>query len=95
MSKDEKKKCFEIENLFMRRAQSHEIMIMLFRGEHMGNQNSMFYVQFLNFLCYSFLFHRTCGWAVFLRRTPNKSWGNFLSHLKIFSWLNVYDSNAD
>jgi hypothetical protein len=31
------KKYPEIENLFMTRAKSHEIMMMLFRAKHMGN----------------------------------------------------------
>lgn len=74
---------------FTRRAKSHEIMIMLFRGEHMGNSSaaatatSWFMFNFSIsplFLCAlrSFLYLLTCGFGYFLRNKPNKSLEIFL-----------------
>lgn len=86
----------EIENPFTRRAQSHEIMIMLFRGKHMGN-NSMFYVQFLNFLYilppFSFI-PSYLRLSYFLLRSPNKSWNISFSSQDFLRGLTC-DSNAD
>lgn len=76
---DEKK----LKILFTRRTKSHEIMIMLFRGEHMGNSSetvatswfmfnfsiSPLFLRALRF----FLYLLTCGFGYFLRNKPNKS----------------------
>lgn len=63
----------EIENLFTRRAQSHEIMIMLFRAKHMGNTQQHVLCPISQIFSFFFFISSHLRFCRFLRHTPNKS----------------------
>lgn len=98
VSKEEYKnnESLEIENPFTRRVQSHEIMIMLFRGRHMGKNNTTacFMFNFSISVPPSFISSHL-RLSYFMLHTPNKSWKFSFSSSQDFPRGLTCDSNAD